>query len=94
VQLKDPKDVNPIEVAEYAIAQGIDDQPAFSWWVPAVIKYRSRTVAKLQKRYWHTEYKFGIQLPKTVEEALKIDHKTASLGKSIAKRNAEGINCI
>ena len=33
-RLADLKESNPIEVAEYAIAQGIDHEPAFCWWVP------------------------------------------------------------
>ena len=34
VPLKDIKESHPIEVAEYAVAHGIDDTPAFKWWVP------------------------------------------------------------
>jgi hypothetical protein len=31
--LKDLKESNPVEVAEYAVANKIDDEPAFAWWV-------------------------------------------------------------
>jgi hypothetical protein len=31
--LKDVKESNPIELAEYAILNRIDDEPAFKWWV-------------------------------------------------------------
>ena len=34
VHLKDIKESHPIEVAEYARARGIDNEPAFTWWVP------------------------------------------------------------
>jgi hypothetical protein len=78
IQLKDLKESNPIEVAEYAIANRIGDEPAFSWWVPTVIRKRNRIIAKLQKKYWRTEYKFGIRVPKTVEEALEIDRATGT----------------
>jgi hypothetical protein len=60
VPLKDLKETNPIEVAEYAIANKIDHEPAFAWWVKTVMKKRERIVSKLQKKYWRTEYKFGI----------------------------------
>jgi hypothetical protein len=30
--LKDLKDFNPIEAAEYAISNGISEEPAFAWW--------------------------------------------------------------
>jgi hypothetical protein len=51
IPLKDLKEFNPIEVAEYAIANRISDEPAFSWWVPTVIQKRNRIIAKLQKKY-------------------------------------------
>jgi hypothetical protein len=74
IPLKDLKDTNTVKLAEYAIANQISDEPAFAWWVPKVIKHRKRIIAKLKKKYWRTEYKFGIRLPKTVEEeALEID---------------------
>ena len=36
--LKDVKESNPIEVAEYVTAQRIQDDPAFAWWVPFTLK--------------------------------------------------------
>jgi hypothetical protein len=60
VPLKDIKESNPVEVAEYAIANKIDNKPAFAWWVKTVTKKRDRIIAKLQKKYWRTDYKFGI----------------------------------
>ncbi len=33
VALKDVKEGNPIQVAEFAIANGIANEPAFAWWV-------------------------------------------------------------
>ena len=33
VPLKDLKDSNPIEVAEYVVANQIQEEPAFRWWV-------------------------------------------------------------
>ena len=31
IPLKDLKESNPVEVAEFAKARGIDDEPAFAW---------------------------------------------------------------
>ena len=39
-RLADMKESYPIEVAEYAVAKGIDQQPAFVWWVHHVLKKR------------------------------------------------------
>jgi hypothetical protein len=35
--LRDVKESNPIDLAEYAIASHIDHEPAFKWWVPLVM---------------------------------------------------------
>jgi hypothetical protein len=39
-QLADLKESYPIEVAEFAVTQGIQDEPAFIWWVPYVLAKR------------------------------------------------------
>jgi hypothetical protein len=78
VPLKEIKESNPVEVAEYAIANKIDHEPAFAWWVNTVMKKRERIISKLQKKYWRTDYKFGIRIPKSVDEALQIDRLTGT----------------
>jgi hypothetical protein len=35
--LKDLKESYPVQVAEYAVANKIAEQPAFAWWVPHVL---------------------------------------------------------
>ena len=62
-----------MEVVEYAEAMGISDEPAFSWWTPHVLKRRQRIIAAVNKRYHKMTHKFGIKVPKTVEEALTLD---------------------
>ena len=32
------KESNPIQLAEYAVAAGITDEPAFAWWVPHALR--------------------------------------------------------
>jgi hypothetical protein len=77
--LKDLKESNPVEVAEYAVANKIDDEPAFAWWVRDVLKRRERVVKKLKTRkVWQEKMKFGIELPRTVQEALEIDCRTGT----------------
>ena len=36
--LKEVKETNSVEVAEYAIANRIDKEPAFDWWVKDILK--------------------------------------------------------
>ena len=72
-RLSDMKDSYPIEVAEYAEAVGISDEPAFSWWTTHVLKKRQRIIEAINKRYHKMTHEFGIKVPKTVEEALSLD---------------------
>ena len=70
------KECYPVETAEYAVAQGIDSQPAFNWWVKHVLKKRDRIIsliAKRKTRYARTTHKFGIEIPKNMEDAKRID---------------------
>lgn len=72
-RLTDMKESYPVEVAEYAVAQSIDREPAFSWWVPYTLQKRSKIVAAVRQRYLKRTHKFGIEVPKTIERALEVD---------------------
>ena len=93
IKLKDLKDSYPIQIAEYAIANQISNEPAFNWWVHSVLRKRNRIVSKVKSRYWKTTHKFGIRIPKSVEEALMIDEETGTdfwrqaLGKEMGNVN-------
>ena len=73
VPLKDLKDTNPVELAEYAVANKIAEEPAFKWWVDFCLRKRNRMINKVKAKYWRTTHKYGIKLPKTAEEALQLD---------------------
>jgi hypothetical protein len=72
-RLADVKESYLVEVAEYAVAQGIDHKPAFVWWVPFTLKKRNHTIASVSKRYNKRQYKYGFRIPNTVEAAKEID---------------------
>lgn len=78
IKLKDLKVSNPIELAEYAKAKGIDEEPAFKWWVPFTLKKRDRIIKKVKAKYWRTTHMFGIRVPKTVDEALRLDEENGN----------------
>ena len=69
VALKDLKDSNPIELAEYELANGIEEEPVFKLWARNVLRRRYRIISKVKANYWRTSHKFGIRFPKTVTEA-------------------------
>ena len=69
------KESHPLQVAEYAVAHDLVKEPAFEWWVPYVLKKRNRVIAAVNRRYHKRTHKFGIEIPKTVDEAVKLDEK-------------------
>ena len=46
VPLKDMKESHPLEVADFAKARGIADEPAFSWWVPTYYESKMSSFPK------------------------------------------------
>ena len=75
VALKDMKELYPVQVAEYAIASPISMEPAFAWWGPHVLKKRNWIISKVKSKYWLRTHKFGIRIPKTIEEACWLDRE-------------------
>jgi hypothetical protein len=73
VKLKDLKAAYPFEVAEYAVANRIAEEPAFKWWVSHTLRKRNHIISKVKSKYWKMMHKFGCKLPHMVEEALQID---------------------
>ena len=76
--LKVVKESNPVQLADYAVKNKIDKEPAFNWWVSYTLRKRDRIIKKVKAKYWRTTHKFGIRLPKTVEEALQIDEENGN----------------
>ena len=42
------KEANPVEVADFVIAKGIYSEPAFSWWVPHVVRKREVILSEVK----------------------------------------------
>ena len=75
IALKDLKESYPVQLAEYAIRNKIHGEPAFNWWVPHTLKKRDQIISKVKSKYWQRTHKYGIRIPKSVEEALSIDEE-------------------
>lgn len=73
VKLKDIANSNPIETAEYANNNKLSDEAAFSWWTPFVIRKRDRIISKVKSKYWGRTHKYGIKIPKSMDDARRID---------------------
>ena len=74
-KLKDVKDSYPVQLAEYAHQCKIASEPAFAWWTPHVLKKKHMLISKIKSKYWSRTHKFGIKIPKTVQDALKLDQE-------------------
>ena len=61
--LKELKESYPIQVAEFAIARGVDGMPAFAWWVNFTLKKRDSIIASVRQRIARTTHKYGIEIP-------------------------------
>jgi hypothetical protein len=94
VALKDLKEAYPVQVAEYALANKILEEPAFAWWARHVLKKRDRIIRKVKSRYWARTHKYGIVLPKSVEEALRVDKETGTdLWQKAIEKEMKTIDC-
>ena len=78
IPLSAMKASNQIEVAEFAVARGIDDEAAFCWWVPYTLRKRDRTISAVNARVKRVTHKYGIEIPRTVKEAYILDAKNGN----------------
>jgi hypothetical protein len=76
--LKRLKESNPLEVAEYTVANKIASEPVFCWWIPFTLQRWDRIIVVVNKRYLLRTHKFGICVAKTVDEALQIDRESGT----------------
>jgi hypothetical protein len=70
VPLKDMKEAFPVQTAEYAVANKVAKQTR--------PETRDRMIKKVKSRYWKRSHKYGVELPKSVKEALAVDTKSGT----------------
>ena len=78
IPLKELKASNPVELAQYAASNKLLEEPAFAWWAKDVLRRKDRIIQKVKSKYWSRTHKFGVELPKSVAEALRIDDRTGT----------------
>jgi len=61
----------PIELAEYAITQNINDEPAFAWWVIRTLRRRNTIIKAM--RVPKELMKYGIKVPGSAKQAYAFD---------------------
>ena len=75
MSLSTMKRSNLREVTEFVTANGIEDEPAFYWWIPFTLRQRDRTIAAVSARTKRVTHKYGVEIPFTIEEAYVLDKK-------------------
>ena len=78
ISLKDHKESYPVQAAEYAVVAKIAMEPAFAWWALHTLKKRNQIISKVKSKYWLRTHIFGIQIPKSVEEAKHLDQENGN----------------
>jgi hypothetical protein len=75
IPLKVLKESNPLEVADYATSRGIESEPAFQWWIPYTLRRRDRIISSVNSRVRKVSHKYGVEVPRTVAQALRLDEE-------------------
>ena len=74
VTLADMKESNPVETAEFTHARGIDDEPAFTWWVPYTLCKHDVILSAVRARLRKIMHKYGIEIPNDVNHTMELEH--------------------
>ena len=74
VQLILIKESNLVEVSEYTITNGYQNEAVFHWWVSKVLKKLYRILEKVKARCWKpNKYKFGVEVLSYISKEKKKD---------------------
>ena len=78
IPLKVMKESNPVEVAEFSVARGINEEPAFAWWVPFTLRSRDRIIASVAAGVRQVTHKYGVEIPRSIKESFALDAKNGN----------------
>ena len=86
------KESYPVQLAEDAKIQKIDEEPAFVWWVLFVLKKRDHIISAVQARVKKRTRKYGILVPTTVEETYALDKQNnSSCWRDVIKKEMKNV---
>lgn len=75
VPLKDLKETNPVDIAEFVKVKGLEDEAAFAWWVPFTLRKKDKIIAAVKARVKKKTHMYGVEVPRSVREAYDLDVK-------------------
>ena len=67
------KNSYPIQIAKYVVQRHIIGDPVFAWWIQDVLSKRNGVIGKMKSNDWVPTHKFGIKIPKSVQETKTFD---------------------
>ena len=62
-KLSDLKEFHLVETAEFAKAPEIDNEPAFTWWTPYILKKCNAIIASIKHHIRKATHKYGVKIP-------------------------------
>ena len=62
-------------MAKYAVQHRITGDPEFAWWIQNMLAKRNCIIGNLNPNYWVRTHKFGVNIPKSVQEAKAFDEE-------------------
>ena len=68
--LKYMKESYPVQVSKYAVAKGISNETAFSWWLNYTTKKRNVIIAAIKSRLKVATHKYGVEIPSSIENSI------------------------
>ena len=51
INMKDLKDSYPVPLSNYSVANKLQNEPAFAWWVPYNLKKRIAVISKIKSEF-------------------------------------------
>ena len=91
--LKDLKESNPVDIAEYVLENRISEEAAFAWWVSYTLKKRDHITAKVKACFLKKSQQFGVEVPTSFEEAYKLDkNNNNTLWRDVIKKEMTNVS--
>ena len=72
------KNSKPVDVADFSVSRGFYRDPAFSWWFPYNLRRRDRIIVGVNSHVKRVTHKYGVELPRTVQEAYAFDENNGN----------------
>ena len=76
--MKDLKESNSIEVAEFYKARGIAEEPDFAWGVPYTMQKRDIILSVIKSRICKSTHKYGIDIPTSIDHVHGLDKENGN----------------